>query len=106
MKSTEIVSFSDTKEVVVNDNFVVVYDKESKEVTIRSNVKLNIDFCTDLSLNINGSLDLNASDNINIRANKECFINSKTLWLNSRKEENCYDEEFNKQILGVNKCLE
>jgi hypothetical protein len=79
MKDIEIVDISETKEVIVNDNFIVVYDKENKEVSVHSKIKLNIDFCTDLSLNITGALDLNVTDNINIRTNKECFIDSKIL---------------------------
>ena len=99
--NTEILEKNNDLEIITNDNFIVIYNKVTKEVSIKSNIKLNIDFCTDLSLNIDGKLDINVANDININTNKEFFINSKILWLNSENKKQIYDVNFNNKILGV-----
>ena len=96
----EIVDEGNTK-IITNNNFVIVYNKKTEELTVNSNIKVNLDFCNDLCLNVSGDLDISMSGDFNIYSSNDVSIDSKCLYLNSgasKQAINKYKEEWDKRI--------
>lgn len=75
--------------ITKNDSFVVVYDKEKDELTINSNIPLNLQSNTNLKISVNGKLDIDCEE-FSLVAEDKISIDSKlpeqepSIFLNSK----------------------
>lgn len=80
----EIVELKDKGlEIIYNDNFTIVFNKNTKELSIHSGIKVNLEFCKDLEIKVNGDLDITVDGEINLHTTEDLSIDSKTIFLNS-----------------------
>lgn len=97
MNSNEVKTMSkENVDVIMSDNYVVIYNKDTQKLTIQTNVDLNITSCNNLEININGDLDINVNGEINILAKNDFAIDSDTIWLNSEMTKQHLNRDFKK----------
>ena len=70
-------------QIISNDNFVIVYNTITNELSINSNINTNLSFNNNLQLEVNGNLDILANDiklysnnNISFKSNNNIYLNS------------------------------
>lgn len=100
----EIVEEENIK-IITNKNFVITYNKKTEELTVHSNIKVNLDFCNDLSLNVSGDLDISLKGDFNIYSSNDVCVDSKCLYLNSgvsKQAMNEHKEEWDNNLKEQN----
>jgi len=84
MKYKELEVFEDKHlRIISHDRFLVIYNEETQELTVHSGIKVNLDFCKDLALNVEGDLDITVDGEINFHSTEDLSIDSKNVYLNS-----------------------
>lgn len=68
-------------EIVRGDDYLIVYDKKGKRLSVHSDVELLINANNGMKLNVKGDFDLTVDGEINIKATRDAALDAENFFM-------------------------